>query len=455
MMRRQASSFGDDRLLIEKYIDNPRHIEIQGVLHPEEEPEGGGGGSSTFLDPETRQAMGEQAVQLAKAVQYSSAGTVEFLVDSQKNFYFLEMNTRLQVEHPITECITGLDLVEQMIRDPYKSFVSPPLDDCLNTKSHSTSAKSVWIVASRRALVTYGATRAEALARMEDALDNYVIRGVTHNIPLLGKSPHTLASSGDISTNFLPEVILMGSKVISCRQRQSGAAGIGSSSVHPPHSSVTEGLGNLRVSSAPVEQNHWELSVELGEGRHAVDVSKSGNVYTVEVDGGKVEVSGQWNLASPLLPLTVNGTDRMTDASGRIVLQYLGTSVHVLSKLAAQLNSYMPEKSQKTPAASAFTNAWHHGGCVAEGQEICVIEAMKMQNSLTASKQAKVKSVHCKPGETVGEGDLLVELDKTEPLTCDIITRMSLTPVRVHRGRSRWQTHWTITSLVCLWPTAV
>jgi len=146
----------------------------------------------------------------------------------------------------------------------------------------------------------------------------------------------------------------------------------------------------------------------------------------VEVDGGKVEVSGQWNLASSLLPLTINGTHRMLqclsrDASGEIVLQYLGTSfnVRVLSKLAAKLNSYMPEKVPEDTSSilrspmpgTVVTVSVRPGDTVAEGQEICVIEAMKMQNSMTAVKQAKVKSVHCKPGETVGEGDLLVELE--------------------------------------------
>uniref|UniRef100_A0A3Q2CSH5 Propionyl-CoA carboxylase subunit alpha n=1 Tax=Cyprinodon variegatus TaxID=28743 RepID=A0A3Q2CSH5_CYPVA len=258
-----ASSFGDDRLLIEKYIDNPRHIEIQVLADKhgdalwlnerecsiqrrnqkvvEEAP-------STFLDPDTRRAMGEQAVQLAKAVKYSSAGTVEFLVDSKKNFYFLEMNTRLQVEHPITECITGLDLVEQMIRvakgyrlqhrqedipingwaiesrvyaeDPYKSFGLPSIgrlsqyQEPLNLNNvrvdsgiEEGSDISIYYDPMISKLVTYGSTRAEALARMEDALDSYVIRGVTHNIPLLREIiTHPRFVSGDITTNFLPEV---------------------------------------------------------------------------------------------------------------------------------------------------------------------------------------------------------------------------------------------------------
>uniref|UniRef100_A0A4W6C2R2 Propionyl-CoA carboxylase alpha chain, mitochondrial n=1 Tax=Lates calcarifer TaxID=8187 RepID=A0A4W6C2R2_LATCA len=455
-----ASSFGDDRLLIEKYIDNPRHIEIQVLADKhgnalwlnerecsiqrrnqkvvEEAP-------STFLDSVTRQAMGEQAVQLAKAVQYSSAGTVEFLVDSKKNFYFLEMNTRLQVEHPITECITGLDLVEQMIRvakgyrlqhkqedipingwaiesrvyaeDPYKSFGLPSIGrlsqyhEPLNLSNvrvdsgiQEGSDISIYYDPMISKLVTYGATRSEALARMEDALDNYVIRGVTHNIPLLREIiTHPRFISGDISTNFLPEVYPDGFKghqleADTRRELLASAAAL----------YITAQLRSQRFLGelSPVECNHWELCVELGEQRHVLEITKSGNVYTVEVDGGEVEVSGQWDLASPLLPLTINSTHKMLQ-------------VRVLSKLAAELNSYMPEKVPEDTSSilrspmpgTMVAVSVKPGDTVAEGQEICVIEAMKMQNSLTAVKQAKVKSVHCKPGDTVGEGDLLVELE--------------------------------------------
>ncbi|ERE90416.1 propionyl-CoA carboxylase alpha chain [Cricetulus griseus] len=258
-----ASSFGDDRLLIEKFIDNPRHIEIQVLADKhgnalwlnerecsiqrrnqkvvEEAP-------SIFLDHETRRAMGEQAVALAKAVQYSSAGTVEFLVDSQKNFYFLEMNTRLQVEHPVTECITGLDLVQEMIRvakgyplrhkqvdiplsgwavecrvyaeDPYKSFGLPSIGRLsqyqepthlpgvrVDSGIQPGSDISIYYDPMISKLITYGSDRAEALERMEAALDNYVIRGVTHNIPLLREVIiNTRFVKGDINTKFLSDV---------------------------------------------------------------------------------------------------------------------------------------------------------------------------------------------------------------------------------------------------------
>merc|ERR1711990_327751 len=257
-----ASSFGDDRILIEKFIEEPRHIEIQVMADSqgnavylgerecsiqrrnqkvvEEAP-------SPFLDPETRRAMGEQAVALSKAMGYDSAGTVEFLMDDQKNFYFLEMNTRLQVEHPITECITGVDLVREMLRvayghklsvtqddigingwavesrvyaeDPTKQFGLPSVGglhryieptDCPGTRCDSGikegSEISIYYDPMISKLVTYGKDRAEAMARMETALDSYVIRGVTHNASLLQEIlKHPKFIEGDITTNFLYE----------------------------------------------------------------------------------------------------------------------------------------------------------------------------------------------------------------------------------------------------------
>uniref|UniRef100_A0A4W4F0Z9 Propionyl-CoA carboxylase alpha chain, mitochondrial n=1 Tax=Electrophorus electricus TaxID=8005 RepID=A0A4W4F0Z9_ELEEL len=473
-----ASSFGDDRLLIEKYIDNPRHIEIQVLADKhgnalwlnerecsiqrrnqkvvEEAP-------STFLDPATRRAMGEQAVSLAKAVQYSSAGTVEFLVDSKKNFYFLEMNTRLQVEHPITECITGLDLVQQMIRiakgyklqhkqedipingwaiesrvyaeDPYKSFGLPSIGRLsqyeepvrlsgvrVDSGIQEGSDISIYYDPMISKLVAYGASRADALKKMEAALDNYVIRGVTHNIPLLREIiVHPRFVAGDISTNFLPEVYPDGFKghPLSAGDRRELLAA--AAALH-----IAAQLRSQRFLGEQRSRRHWELCLELEKSVHMLAVSHSRGTYTVEVDGEKVEVSGEWNLASALLPLSINGSHKVLQCltrspAGDISLQYLGTTfkVRVLSVLAASLSKHMPEKLPedtssilRSPMPGTVVGvAVKPGDTVAVGQEICVIEAMKMQNSMTAAKTAKVKSVHCKTGETVGEGDLLVELE--------------------------------------------
>uniref|UniRef100_A0A2K6F294 Propionyl-CoA carboxylase subunit alpha n=1 Tax=Propithecus coquereli TaxID=379532 RepID=A0A2K6F294_PROCO len=432
-----ASSFGDDRLLIEKFIDNPRHIEIQvlGDKHGnalwlnerecsiqrrnqkvvEEAP-------SIFLDAETRRAMGEQAVALAKAVKYSSAGTVEFLVDSKKNFYFLEMNTRLQVEHPVTECITGLDLVQEMIRvakgyplrhkqadipingwavecrvyaeDPYKFFGLPSIGRLsqyqeplhlpgvrVDSGIQPGSDISIYYDPMISKLITYGSDRTEALKRMEDALDNYVIRGVTHNISLLREVIiNSRFVKGDISTKFLSDEYPDGFKGHTLtKSERNQLLAIASSLFVASQLRAQHFQEQSRVPIIKPDMANWELSIKLHDEVHTVVASNSGSTFSVEVDGSKLDVTSTWNLALPLLSVNVDGTQRTIqclsrDAGGNMSIQFLGT-------------------------------------VVAEGQEICVIEAMKMQNSMTAGKTGKVKSMHCKAGDTVGEGDLLVELE--------------------------------------------
>ncbi|XP_022432548.1 propionyl-CoA carboxylase alpha chain, mitochondrial isoform X2 [Delphinapterus leucas] len=508
-----ASSFGDDRLLIEKFIDNPRHIEVQvlGDKHGnalwlnerecsiqrrnqkvvEEAP-------SLFLDSETRRAMGEQAVALAKAVNYSSAGTVEFLVDSKKNFYFLEMNTRLQVEHPVTECITGLDLVQEMIRvakgyplrhkqadipingwavecrvyaeDPYKSFGLPSIGRLsqyqeplhlpgvrVDSGIQPGSDISIYYDPMISKLITYGSDRREALKRMEDALDNYVIRGVTHNIALLREVIiNSRFVKGDINTKFLSDVYPDGFKghQLTENERNQLLAIASSlfvaSQLRAHHFQEDE---NSRVPIVKPQVANWELSVKLHDEVYTVVASISGPTFSVEVDESKLNVTGAWNLASPLLSVNVDGTQRMIqclsrEAGGNMSIQFLGTvganaeelghnirshifspvntsvadpqyKVHILTKLAAELNKFMLEKAAEDTSSilrspmpgMVVAVSVKPGDLVAEGQEICVIEAMKMQNSMTAGKTGKVKSVHCKAGDTVGEGDLLVELE--------------------------------------------
>nr|XP_042699572.1 propionyl-CoA carboxylase alpha chain, mitochondrial isoform X2 [Chrysemys picta bellii] len=405
-----ASSFGDDRLLIEKFIDNPRHIEIQVLADKhdnalwlnerecsiqrrnqkvvEEAP-------STFLDAETRRAMGEQAVALAKAVKYSSAGTVEFLVDTKKNFYFLEMNTRLQVEHPITECITGLDLVQEMIRvakgyplrhkqadipingwavecrvyaeDPYKSFGLPSIGRLSQYQEplHVSNVRvdsgiqegsdiSIYYDPMISKLITYGSDRAEALQRMEEALDNYVIRGVTHNIALLREVIiHPRFVRGDVSTKFLPDVYpdgFQGHKLTDLEKRELLA--IAASLYMAEQLRSQQFLGSPRISLAKLDLNNRELSVQLGDGTYSVTVSNNGSTFSVEVDGMKLNVTSEWNLASPLSSVTIDGTQRTIqclsrDAAGNISIQFLGTvyKLRILTKLAAELSKYMPEKA--------------------------------------------------------------------------------------------------------------
>ncbi|XP_032102265.1 propionyl-CoA carboxylase alpha chain, mitochondrial isoform X6 [Sapajus apella] len=479
-----ASSFGDDRLLIEKFIDNPRHIEIQvlGDKHGnalwlnerecsiqrrnqkvvEEAP-------SIFLDAETRRAMGEQAVALAKAVKYSSAGTVEFLVDSKKNFYFLEMNTRLQVEHPVTECITGLDLVQEMIRvakgyplrhkqadipingwavecrvyaeDPYKSFGLPSIGRLsqyqeplhlpgvrVDSGIQPGSDISIYYDPMISKLITYGSDRTEALKRMEDALDNYVIRGVTHNIALLREVIiNSRFVKGDISTKFLSDVYPDGFKGhMLTKSEKNQLLAIASSLFVAFQLRAQYFKEHSRVPIIKPDIANWELSIKLHDKVHTVVASNSGSTFLVEVDGSKLNVTSTWNLASPLLSVSVDGTQRTVqclsrEAGGNMNIQFLGTvyKMHILTKLAAELNKFMLEKVAEDTSSVLHSPmpgvvvavSVKPGDMVAEGQEICVIEAMKMQNSMTAGKTGTVKSVHCRAGDTVGEGDLLVELE--------------------------------------------
>ncbi|XP_070096523.1 propionyl-CoA carboxylase alpha chain, mitochondrial isoform X6 [Equus przewalskii] len=448
-----ASSFGDDRLLIEKFIDNPRHIEIQvlGDKHGnalwlnerecsiqrrnqkvvEEAP-------SIFLDSETRRAMGEQAVALAKAVKYSSAGTVEFLVDSKKNFYFLEMNTRLQVEHPVTECITGLDLVQEMIRvakgyplrhkqadipingwavecrvyaeDPYKSFGLPSIGRLsqyqepihlpgvrVDSGIQPGSDISIYYDPMISKLITYGSDRTEALKRMEDALDNYVIRGVTHNIALLREVIiNSRFIKGDINTKFLSDVYPDGFKGHKLTENERNQLLAIASSLFVASQLRAQRFlehENSRVPIIKPQVATWELSIKLHDEVHAVVASNSGPTFSC----------------------------LSREAGGTMSIQFLGTvyKVHILTKLAAELNKFMLEKVAEDTSSTlrspmpgvVVAVSVKPGDMVAEGQEICVIEAMKMQNSMTAGKTGKVKLVHCKAGDTVGEGDLLVELE--------------------------------------------
>ncbi|XP_030777810.1 propionyl-CoA carboxylase alpha chain, mitochondrial isoform X3 [Rhinopithecus roxellana] len=446
-----ASSFGDDRLLIEKFIDNPRHIEIQvlGDKHGnalwlnerecsiqrrnqkvvEEAP-------SIFLDAETRRAMGEQAVALARAVKYSSAGTVEFLVDSKKNFYFLEMNTRLQVEHPVTECITGLDLVQEMIRvakgyplrhkqadipingwavecrvyaeDPYKSFGLPSIGRLsqyqeplhlpgvrVDSGIQPGSDISIYYDPMISKLITYGSDRTEALERMADALDNYVIRGVTHNIALLREVIiNSRFVKGDISTKFLSDVYPDGFKGhMLTKSEKNQLLAIASSLFVAFQLRAQHFQENSRMPIIKPDIANWELSIKLHDKVHTVVASNSGSTF---------------------LCLS-------REAGGNMSIQFLGTvyKVNILTKLAAELNKFMLEKVTEDTSSVlrspmpgvVVAVSVKPGDTVAEGQEICVIEAMKMQNSMTAGKTGTVKSVHCQAGDTVGEGDLLVELE--------------------------------------------
>ncbi|KAF2350875.1 Biotin carboxylase C-terminal [Trinorchestia longiramus] len=328
-----ASSFADDRILVEKFVDKPRHIEIQvlGDKHGnaiylnerecsiqrrnqkviEEAP-------SVFLDPETRAAMGEQAVALAKNIGYSSAGTVEFLVDAQKNFYFLEMNTRLQSDVKLN----GWAIESRVYaEDPFKNFGLPSIgrlsryQEPLHIEKvrcdsgvEEGSDISIYYDPMICKLVCYGHTRDEAIKTSIKALDSYVIRGVTHNIPLLRDIlTEERFNKGDLTTNYLPEVYPDGfkGKQLSADEKFELVSML--SCIHAKELLRNRQLRNrTRQKSRDRSPTHWEVVVTLGGEQTPVTVMRDGYNFKTIVNGKEAIVSGSFDLASPLLESKVN-----------------------------------------------------------------------------------------------------------------------------------------------------
>ncbi|KAF9917895.1 hypothetical protein BX616_010972 [Lobosporangium transversale] len=492
------ASFGDDRLLIEKFIDNPRHIEIQIISDKhgntlylperecsiqrrnqkviEEAP-------STHIDEKTRKAMGEQAVMLAKHVKYSSAGTVEFLVDSARNFYFLEMNTRLQVEHPITEYITGMDLVEQMIRvaanqkliakqedikingwaiesrvyaeDPEKYL---PSIGRLSKYIEPTSTKgqnevrcdsgivegseiSIYYDPMICKLCTHGATREEAIENMKRALDSYVIKGVTHNIPLLREVvSHDRFASGKYSTKFLAEEYPTGFKghvpnPTSLAQLVS-LAGL----MHAKRELRNWAWGHgrealLKGDLQGIAPHSWELfiGVQGVDEKMPVKIEKLGkgangeDEFEIHTPGmAPFKTSARWPLESPLITNKFDNGEEVTvqylDALPLgFRVQHLGTKFDITINTPAQhaLSKYMPIKEKASTTnmilspmpGSVVSVDVKVGDVVAEGTAVATIEAMKMANVLRSVRAGKVKSVLVKPGDSVAGEELLIEFE--------------------------------------------
>lgn len=474
------SSFADGRLLIERFVEKPRHIEIQVVADShgnavylnerecsiqrrnqkvvEEAP-------SVFLDPKTRKNMGEQACALAKAVQYQSAGTVEFLVDPKKYFYFLEMNTRLQVEHPITECITGVDIVEQMIRvaagkplsitqddigihgwaiesrvyaeDPFvflpstgrlTTYIEPKttapevIKDIDLTTPHVRVDSGVYEGGEINMyydpmickLITHAKDRPTAIAAMKDALDSYVIKGVKHNIPLLRDIMcEERFISGNIDTNFIPEVYPEGFQGYKMTPDEKEQFFAGVASMH---------LQRLSLDS---DASHITQLVVHAQGRNeefdkTVDVEwADGKVAAFIVDGKRCEVSSNWSVGSPLFEATFNGAPIVIQHLGRrgfeSTVRFCGTElrVNVRTKEEDEAFKLLPPKPAVdhslellTPMPGTIVSmAVAVGQEVLEGSEVAVMEAMKMQNKLLAPRSGIVKAVHAKVGEQI-DGDL-------------------------------------------------
>ena len=469
------SSFGDDRVFIEKFIENPRHIEIQvlGDKHGsviylgerecsiqrrnqkviEEAP-------SPLLDPATRKTMGEQAVALAKAVGYDSAGTVEFVAGQDKSFYFLEMNTRLQVEHPVTELITGIDLVEQMIlvaagepldiaqdsvklngwavesriyaEDPVRDFV-PSTGRLTTYKAPPTGRRGASVVRVDAGvieggeisihydpmiakLVTHAPDRAGAIAAQAEALDSFVIEGIRHNIPFLGSiMGKTRWRDGALSTRFIAEEYPDGF----APQAPSGAdARIFAAVAICIDRTLDRRRGAMEGAIRPHRGYGGARAVLLGKDRLDVDIVEgetSADAVSLRFAQGVVlRAESAWVPGDTVWHGTVDG--RAMAVTTRPILNgyALGhagfaTEVRVLTKRQAELAALMldredadDQKALLCPMPGLVKAIYvKEAQAVKAGEPLCLVEAMKMENVLRAERDATVKTIEAAEGDTL------------------------------------------------------
>ncbi|SLN64493.1 Acetyl-/propionyl-coenzyme A carboxylase alpha chain [Roseovarius litorisediminis] len=478
-----ASSFGDDRIFIEKFVTQPRHIEIQVLCDShgngiylnerecsiqrrnqkvvEEAP-------SPFLDEATRKAMGEQSVALAQAVSYSSAGTVEFIVDGDRNFYFLEMNTRLQVEHPVTELITGVDLVEQMIRvaygeklalkqsdvkingwaienrlyaeDPYRGFLPsigrlsryrPPEELAIegavvrnDTGVYEGGEISMYYDPMIAKLCTWGHTRAEAIEGMRNALDSFEIEGIGHNLPFLAAvMDHPIFIAGEMTTAFIDEQYPDGFEGVGLKEDALRRIAASSAAMHR----VAE-IRRTRVSGRMDNHerhvgNDWVVSLQGMSFPVTIDADPAGSTVRFE-DGDKMRVTSDWTPGDQLATLQVDGSPlvlKVGKISGGFRIRSRGADlkVHVRTPRQAELAALMPEKLPPDtskmllcpmPGLIVKVNV-EVGDEVQEGQALCTVEAMKMENILRAERKSVVSKINAGPGDSLAVDDVIMEFE--------------------------------------------
>ncbi len=478
------ASFGDDRIFIEKFVTQPRHIEIQvlGDQHGtvlylgerecsiqrrnqkviEEAP-------SPFLDEATRKAMGEQAVALAKAVGYFSAGTVEFIVDGDRNFYFLEMNTRLQVEHPVTELVTGIDLVEQMIRvaageklslsqadiklngwaiesrlyaeDPYRNFLPsigrltryrPPEE---GRKEDGTILRndtgvfeggeiSMYYDPMIAKLCSWGETRLSAIDAMGEALDRFEVEGIGHNLPFLSAvMQHPRFRSGNLTTGFIAEEFPDGFSGVELEtEAYENLAAIAALIHHQVQSRAAQISGTIGNHRRVVGQD-WV--VQLGKTEHRISVDLEGDHTVTQVEGGeRLAIETDW------LPGRSLGTFRLGDAvlavkidlsPSSIRLRWHGVDIiaQVRSPRVAELARLMPKKLPPDtskmllcPMPGVITSiSVAAGDAIEAGQALATVEAMKMENILRAERKGRVAKVAVKAGDSLAVDQVILEFE--------------------------------------------
>jgi len=476
-----ASSFGDDRIFIEKFVTQPRHIEIQVLADTkgnciylgerecsiqrrnqkvvEEAP-------SSFLDEKTRRKMGEQACNLAKAVGYSSAGTVEFIVDKDKNFYFLEMNTRLQVEHPVTELITGIDLVEQMIlvatgkplsitqkdikltgwaiesrlyaEDPYRNFLPsigrltryrPPAEikDKHSIVRNDTGVYeggeiSMYYDPMIAKLCTWAPDRAKAIEQMRIALDRFEVEGIGHNLPFLSAvMDHKKFISGKITTAFIAE------------EYSEGFSGVDLNDDEIKDLAACAAAMN-RV--AEIRRTKISGRMDNHERRVGDDwvVQIAGKVFLVNVladtaganvifeDETSIRISGDWLPGKKLANMTAGDKNlviKINKITGGFRMRTRGADLKVLVRTPrqAELSKHMHEKLPPDTSKMLLCPMpgllvkidVEIGQEVQEGQPLCTVEAMKMENILRAERKGVVAKINSSVGDSLAVDDIILE----------------------------------------------
>ncbi|NHT76864.1 acetyl/propionyl/methylcrotonyl-CoA carboxylase subunit alpha [Rhizobiaceae bacterium CRRU44] len=476
------ASFGDDRIFIEKFVTQPRHIEIQvlGDKHGtvlylgerecsiqrrnqkviEEAP-------SPFLNEDTRRAMGEQAVALSKAVGYHSAGTVEFIVDGDRNFYFLEMNTRLQVEHPVTELITGIDLVEQMIRvaagerlslgqddvklngwaiesrlyaeDPYRNFLPsigrlsryrPPQEGKRpdgtvvrnDTGVFEGGEISMYYDPMVAKLCTWAPDRLAAIDAMSAALDDFEVEGIGHNLPFLSAvMQHDRFRSGNITTAFITEEFPDGFHGVA--PDTTAARKLATIATHINHTlqsraaQISGTIGNHRR----IIGRHWVATI--ADQTFELTLDSSAETTTVQFADGTVStISGRWQPGQSHAHFSVDGEQigvKISHSGVGIRLRWRGMDLmaHVREPRVAQLARLMPvklppdtSKMLLCPMPGIITViAVQEGEQVEAGQALAIVEAMKMENTLRAERRATVKRIAASAGQSLAVDELIME----------------------------------------------
>jgi propionyl-CoA carboxylase alpha chain len=467
------SSFGDDRIFIEKFIESPRHVEIQvlgdkhgNVVHLferecsiqrrnqkviEEAP-------SPLLDEKTRKAMGDQAVALAKAVQYDSAGTVEFVAGQDKSFFFLEMNTRLQVEHPVTEMITGVDLVEQMIRsaygeklpfaqkdlkingwamesriyaeDPYRGFLpsigrlvrySPPSEGDVpgglvrnDAGVREGDEISMFYDPMISKLSTWGKTRDAAIDVMGRALEDFHIEGLGQNIPFLAAvMDQKRFRSGKLSTNYIKDEFPEGFQGLAPTDAQRD--------LMEAVAIYMQSLQALRLR--PREEPREEWVVVAGRHKRQVKAFLTGDGLLVKNGGPDVQLSRiGWRPGQPVFRGALDGKDftvAVKPAAEGFVIRHRATTLHilVLTPTSAALHERLPPKKAADTSKMVLSPMpglvvsidVTAGQDVKTGEIVAVLEAMKMQNILRAERDGTIKAVNFKSGDSVAADEVLVE----------------------------------------------